>query len=85
MLIDYIQDLQRAADFADKVNQPDVWSKLGNYYLDKGLVSEAIDCFMKAKDTSSFLRVIAVWENEPDNESKEAKCESLVKYLQMVR
>jgi len=85
VLIDYIQDLQRAADFADKVNQPDVWSKLGNYYLDKGLVSEAIDCFMKAKDTSSFLRVIAVWENEPENESKEAKCESLVKYLQMVR
>lgn len=40
---------------------------------------------MKAKDTSSFLRVISVWENEPENESKSAKCESLVKYLQMVR
>lgn len=85
VLLDYIQNPQRAADFAEKTNQPEVWSKLGNFYLDKFLVNEAIDCFMKAKDTTQFLRVISISENEPEGEGKETKTESLVKYLLMVR
>jgi clathrin heavy chain len=85
VLLDYIQNIQRATDFAEKVNQPEVWSRLGNAYLDKFMVNEAIDCYMKAKDTSQFLRVINITENEPDNEAKEGKYENLVKYLLMIR
>jgi clathrin heavy chain len=70
VLLDYIQNPQRAADFAEKTNQPEVWSKLGNFYLDKFLVNEAIDCFMKAKDTTHFLRVINIAENESEGEGK---------------
>jgi hypothetical protein len=35
VLLDKLEDLQRAADFAQKVNIPEVWTKLGNAYLDK--------------------------------------------------
>lgn len=63
VLLDYIQDLQRASDFAEKVNQADVWSKLGNAYLDKFLTTEAIDCFLRAKDSTQFLRVINIIDN----------------------
>ncbi len=52
---------------AEKVNQPQVWSRLGNSYLDKFMISEAIDCYMKAKDTTQFLRVISITENEADS------------------
>ena len=47
--------MPRAAAFADQVNQPEVYSKLGNAYLDKYLVSEAIDCYLKAKDGNSYV------------------------------
>ena len=66
VLLDYIQDLQRASDFAEKVNQADVWSKLGNASLDKFQSTDAINAFLKAKDSTQFLRVINVIENESD-------------------
>lgn len=42
VLIDKIQDLERAADFADKIQQPDVFVKLGRAQLAAGDVSACI-------------------------------------------
>lgn len=86
VLLDYIQDLDRARDFAEKVNQADVWSKLGNAYLDKFLTNEAIDCYLRSKDSTQFLRVIHIVDNESeDAEGNSAKYENLLKYLNMAR
>lgn len=42
ILIEKIGDLQRAEDYAEKVNQPDVWSKLGYTYLNNGKATYAM-------------------------------------------
>lgn len=33
VLLNYISDIPRAAEFAEKTNTPEVWSKLANSYL----------------------------------------------------
>ncbi len=42
ILIERIGDLSRAEDYAEKVNQPDVWSKLGYTYLNNMKVTYAM-------------------------------------------
>jgi clathrin heavy chain len=42
ILIEKIGDIQRAEDYAEKVNQPDVWSKLGYTYLSNIKVTYAM-------------------------------------------
>lgn len=50
VLLNYIRDIPRAAEFAEKTNTPAVWSKLGNNYLSSFEIIKAIDSFLKAKD-----------------------------------
>lgn len=78
VLLTYIEKIDRAAEFAEKINLPEVWSKLGNAYLNQYQIQEAIDCYLKAKDSSQFQTVIGVAENEQ-------KHELLIKYLIMAR
>lgn len=42
VLIDNIGDLDRAYEFADKCDQPEVWSKLAKAQLDQMRVKDAI-------------------------------------------
>jgi clathrin heavy chain len=42
VLIQNLGDLHRAEDYAEKVNQPEVWSKLGVTYLNNLKVSNAM-------------------------------------------
>lgn len=78
VLLENIEDVPRAADFAEKVNEPEVWSILGHAYLEKYQVTEAIDCYLKSKHHETFPQVIATAESE-------GKFESLIKYLLMAR
>jgi len=78
VLIDNIGSVPRAAEFAERVNERPVWSRLGNAYLNSGYTTEAIDCFMKAGDPSSYAGVIPAAE-------REEKYELLLKYLIMAR
>ena len=78
VLIEHIKDLKRARDFADKVNEPEVYSRLAKAQLDEGLVADAIASFIKADDHEYYVDVIAAAE------SAEAY-EDLIKYLQMCR
>eukprot|EP00178_Gracilaria_changii_P015916 TRINITY_DN4475_c0_g1_i2.p1 TRINITY_DN4475_c0_g1~~TRINITY_DN4475_c0_g1_i2.p1 ORF type:complete len:152 (-),score=14.30 TRINITY_DN4475_c0_g1_i2:884-1339(-) len=59
ILIEKIEDLQRAEDYAEKVNQPDVWSKLGYTYLSNMKVTYAMEAFMKCKDHTYYNGVIS--------------------------
>jgi len=58
VLIEHVKDLERAAEFAGRVNEPAVYSKLARAQLDGNLVKEAIESYIKADDHSQFLDVI---------------------------
>lgn len=67
VLIEKLDDLQRAEDYADKVNQPEVWSKLGATYLNNMKVTNAMEAFMKCKDHTYYLRVIGLMDSEAES------------------
>ena len=78
VLLNNIESLPRAAEFADKTNQPEVWTKLAKAYLDNNMVAESIESYLKANDPSMYLPVIQAAE-------REEKYEHLIKYLIMAR
>ena len=56
VLIENVNNLDRAYEFAERCNEPAVWSQLGKAQLSQNLVKEAIDSFIKANDpTGIFL------------------------------
>ncbi|XP_050410102.1 clathrin heavy chain 1 [Patella vulgata] len=78
VLIDNVSNLDRAYEFAERCNDPAVWSQLGRAQLKKGMVKEAVDSFIKADDPTEYMEVVSV-------ASKNDKWEDLVKFLQMAR
>ena len=62
VLVDKIKDLERGKEFAERVNNNQVWSKLARGQLDSALVSEAIASYIKAKDATEFHLVISAAE-----------------------
>lgn len=78
VLIDNVKNLDRAYEFAERCNDPAVWSQLGRAQLNENMVKEAIDSFIKADDPSQYMEVVNVAAN---NNS----WEDLVKFLQMAR
>lgn len=58
VLLNYIKDIPRAAEFAEKTNTPEVWSLLGESYLNNFEIVPAIDAFLKAKDHTKYLNII---------------------------
>ncbi|XP_041347911.1 clathrin heavy chain 1 isoform X2 [Gigantopelta aegis] len=78
VLIEHVNNLDRAYEFAERCNDPAVWSQLGQAQLTKGNVKEAVDSFIKADDPSQYLEVVQI-ATQNDN------WEELVKFLQMAR
>eukprot|EP01038_Epipyxis_sp_PR26KG_P012690 gene12690-17015_t len=78
VLVDNIRDLERAKEFAERVNIKPVWSKLARAQLDNQLITESINAYIKAADASDYLLVINAAE-AVDN------YEDLVPYLKMAR
>jgi len=78
VLIDHVKNLDRAYEFAERCNEPGVWSQLARAQLNSGMVKEAIDSYIKADDPSSYMEVV-------DVSSKSENWEDLVRYLQMAR
>lgn len=58
MLIEHIGNLDRAYEFAERCNEPAVWSQLGRAQLQRCLVKEAIDSYIKAVDPSAYMEVV---------------------------
>uniref|UniRef100_A0A670Z3B5 Clathrin heavy chain n=1 Tax=Pseudonaja textilis TaxID=8673 RepID=A0A670Z3B5_PSETE len=77
VLIEHIGNLDRAYEFAERCNEPAVWSQLAKAQLQKGMVKEAIDSYIKADDPSSYMEVVQA--------ANASNWEELVKYLQMAR
>ncbi|KHG02496.1 Clathrin heavy chain 2 [Gossypium arboreum] len=78
VLLDNIRSIDRAVEFAFRVEEDAVWSQVAKAQLREGLVSDAIESFIRADDATHFLDVIRASEDAnvyPD----------LVRYLLMVR
>ena len=58
VLIDYIASIERATEFAERVNVDDVWVMLGKAQLRAMMVTDSIDSFIKANDASEYVAVI---------------------------
>ncbi|KAF3851318.1 hypothetical protein F7725_013090 [Dissostichus mawsoni] len=78
VLIEHIGNLDRAYEFAERCNEPAVWSQLARAQLQRDLVKEAIDSYIKAVDPSAYMEVV-------NAASKNNNWEDLVKFLQMAR
>ena len=78
VLINHLKTLDRAYEYAERVNEPEVWSLLAEAQLAEQLVKEAIDSYIKAEDATQHARVIAVAKSVENYED-------LVRYLQMAR
>jgi len=76
VLIKYINDIQRATEFAQRISSPEVFSKLAKAQLDHGMVKEAIASYLKADDPEFYNEVIYAANTGGFHED-------LVKYLEM--
>ena len=78
ILLDKKQDIKSAYAFAEKINQPEVWTELGKAQLDQSMLKEAISSFIKANNPSMYMMVINIAQNQ--------ECyEELVSFLLMAR
>ncbi|CAH1163332.1 unnamed protein product [Phaedon cochleariae] len=78
VLIEQVNNLDRAYEFAERCNEPAVWSQLAKAQLNQGMVKEAIDSYIKADDPSAYMDVV-------ETASRNNSWEDLVRYLQMAR
>lgn len=78
VLLDNIRSIDRAVEFAFRVEEDAVWSQVGKAQLREGLVSDAIESFIRADDATQFLDVIRASEDAD-------VYHDLVRYLLMVR
>ena len=78
VLLNDIGSVERAAEFAEKTNLPEVWSVLGKFYLDKEMFGEAVDSFIKAKDATYFQELILLGR-------KVSNYGKLLEFLEMAR
>jgi clathrin heavy chain len=78
VLIDYIQSIERATEFAERVDEEEVWVMLGKAQLQQQMVKEGMVSFIKANDATEYVAVIAAADALGANAE-------LVEYLQMCR
>ncbi|EGN91992.1 hypothetical protein SERLA73DRAFT_99912 [Serpula lacrymans var. lacrymans S7.3] len=78
VLVEHIVSIDRGLDYANKVNKPEVWSRLAKAQLDGLRIKDAIDSYIKAQDATNFAEVIEI-------SSHAGKHDDLVRFLQMAR
>lgn len=57
VLFENISDLERAVEYAESVDLPDVWAHLAKAQLAVGQISKAVDSFLRAEDFSFYKEV----------------------------
>ncbi|KAH8731300.1 clathrin heavy chain [Phaeosphaeriaceae sp. PMI808] len=78
VLIEHIVSIDRAQDFADRVDEDAVWSRVAKAQLDGLRVTDSIESYIRAADPSNFLEVIEIATHA-------GKDEDLIKFLRMAR
>ena len=78
VLVEHIVSIDRAQEYAERVELPEVWSKVAKAQLDGLRIGDAIGSYIRADDPSNHNEVI-------DIATHAGKDEELVKYLRMAR
>ncbi|KAJ5175310.1 clathrin heavy chain [Penicillium canariense] len=78
VLVENIVSIDRAQEFAERVELPEVWSKVAKAQLDGLRVSDSIESYIRANDPSNYNEVI-------ETATHAGKDEDLVKFLRMAR
>ncbi|RUS26008.1 clathrin, heavy polypeptide, isoform CRA_b, partial [Jimgerdemannia flammicorona] len=78
VLIEHIGSIDRAYEFAERVDQAETWSRLAKAQLDDLRIKEAIDSYIRANDPTNYVEVV-------NYASRADKFEDLVRFLQMAR
>ncbi|KAI8057181.1 hypothetical protein BDF22DRAFT_669946 [Syncephalis plumigaleata] len=78
VLLDNLEDLDRALEYAERCDEAEVWSKLGQAQLNANKVVEAIDSYVRADDPSNYQQVIQAADRAQISEE-------LIRYLLMAR
>ncbi|KAK5112979.1 hypothetical protein LTR62_003801 [Meristemomyces frigidus] len=78
VLVDHIVSVDRAHEYADQVDLPEVWSRVAKAQLDGLRITDSVDSYIRAQDPSNFHEVI-------ETATHAGKDEDLIKYLRMAR
>ncbi|KAF2259169.1 clathrin heavy chain [Lojkania enalia] len=78
VLIEHIVSIDRAQDYADAIDLPELWSRVAKAQLDGLRVTDSIESYIRAGDPSNFLEVIEIATHA-------GKDEDLIKFLRMAR
>lgn len=78
VLVDHVVSIDRAQEYADQVDLPEVWSKTAKAQLDGLRVTDGIESYIRAQDPSNFQEVIEIATHA-------GKDDDLIKYLRMAR
>jgi clathrin heavy chain len=78
VLVEHVVSIDRAQAYAEEVDLPEVWSKVGKAQLDGLRVTDALESYIKAEDPKNYEEVIEIATHAGKNED-------LVKYLRMSR
>ena len=78
VLVDHIVSIDRAQEYAERVEIPEVWSMVAKSQLDGLRIGDAIESYIRAEDPSNHNEVIEL-------ATSAGKDEELIKYLRMAR
>lgn len=78
VLVDHIVSIDRAQEYADRVDLPEVWSKVAKAQLDGLRVTDSIESYIRAQDASNYNEVIEIATHA-------GKDDDLIKFLRMAR
>ncbi|KAK5137642.1 hypothetical protein LTR08_007937 [Meristemomyces frigidus] len=78
VLVDHVVSIDRAQEYADQVDMPEVWSKVAKAQLDGLRVPDSIESYIRAQDPSNFQEVV-------ETATHAGKDEDLIKFLRMAR
>ena len=78
VLVDHIVSIDRAQEYAERVELPEVWSKVAKAQLDGLRISDSIESYIRSQDPSNYNEVI-------ETATHAGKDEDLIKYLRMAR
>jgi len=78
VLVEHIVSIDRAQEYAERVELPEVWSTVAKAQLDGLRVSDGIASYIRAEDPSNYNEVIEIATHA-------GKDEDLIKFLRMAR
>ncbi|RKF81067.1 putative clathrin heavy chain [Golovinomyces cichoracearum] len=78
VLVEHIVSIDRAQEYAERVELPEVWSRIAKAQLDGLRISDSIASYIRAEDPGNYQEVIEIATHA-------GKDEDLIKFLRMAR